>query len=75
MITIFLDEKKIKERRLKKQNGIKNVPLQRVCSKPHNLICNLPGVKGTTRMAKTPLKCWSCVMDDEILSIILQQTN
>lgn len=73
---LFFGREKSKGRKpLEKTKWNKNPPSQRVRSKSHNLIRKLPGVIGAARMAKTPFECWSCIMDDEIMGIIVQQTN
>lgn len=71
----FGREKSKGKKPLEKTKWNKNPSSQRVRSKPHNLIRKLPGVIGAARMAKTPLESWSCIMDDEIMGIIVQQTN
>lgn len=53
----------------------KTSPSQRVRSKSHNIIKKLPGVIGAAKAAQTPLECWSCLMTDDILNIIVQYTN
>lgn len=71
----FGREKSKGKKPLEKTKWNKNPPSQRVRSKPHNIIRKLPGVIGTAKLAKTPLECWSCIMDDEIMGIIVQHTN
>lgn len=53
----------------------KNVPSTRVRAKPHNILKKLPGVIGEARNARTPLACWSNLMTDDILELILHYTN
>ncbi|KAL3278237.1 hypothetical protein HHI36_013575 [Cryptolaemus montrouzieri] len=41
----------------------------------HYITKRLPGVIGEAKTARTPLECWSQLVSDEILEIIVQSTN
>lgn len=51
------------------------LPVQNVRTRSHNIVTHLPGVKGAARNAKTVLSCWSAFFDDEMLNIIVGNTN
>lgn len=53
----------------------KNAPPRNVRTRAHNIVTHLPGVKGDARLAKTPLECWKNFFTDDILEIIVRNTN
>ncbi|XP_050314861.1 piggyBac transposable element-derived protein 4-like [Anthonomus grandis grandis] len=51
------------------------MPVQNVRTRLHNIVSHLPGVKGAARNARSVLACWSAFFDDDILNLIVSNTN
>ncbi|XP_049857934.1 piggyBac transposable element-derived protein 4-like [Schistocerca gregaria] len=50
-------------------------PSQKVRFRAHNIIRKLPGPIAAAKALRTPFECWNCLVDDDILSIIVLYTN
>lgn len=48
---------------------------QAVRTRRANIIMHLPGVKAYAKNAKTTLECWQLSFDEDILNIIVTNTN
>ncbi|KAJ8960119.1 hypothetical protein NQ314_006100 [Rhamnusium bicolor] len=53
----------------------KHFPSKNVRSRSENIITYLPGVKGDTKKLKSPIDIWKCFIDDDILDMIVENTN
>lgn len=50
-------------------------PKKSVRTRQSNIVLRLPGVKPYGKDAKTPLDCWNLFIDQQILDIIVENTN
>lgn len=48
---------------------------RRVRTPRHNIVTHLPGVKGVTRNAKTPVEAWMLFFPPDVLELIVNYTN
>ncbi|KAK9685546.1 hypothetical protein QE152_g37956 [Popillia japonica] len=46
---------------------LKKVTPKNVCTRSPNIISHLPGPKGQTKSATTPLAAWNCMISDNII--------
>lgn len=53
----------------------KVMPPQNVRTISHNLVTHLPGVTVRARGKNTPIDCWKCFFDEEVVDIIVENTN
>lgn len=50
-------------------------PRQAVRTSSHNIMTHLPGVKQVANNAKTALQCWELLLPDELIVVIVENTN
>lgn len=50
-------------------------PAQKVRTPSHNIVRDLPGVRGAAKGAKSVIACWGAFFDDDLLNIIVTNTN
>lgn len=53
----------------------KHPPNKNVRVRAYNIVNHLPGVIGNAKNQTTPLECWQCLIDKNILDLILENTN
>lgn len=53
----------------------KTKPVTNVRTRAHNIISHLPGVKGSAKEAKSPLDCWKSQITNDMLELIVTNTN
>lgn len=50
-------------------------PPKNVRTRSCNIITHLPGTRGKARTVKTPQECWDCLVDEEMINMIVVNTN
>ncbi|KAJ8949217.1 hypothetical protein NQ314_008277 [Rhamnusium bicolor] len=53
----------------------KYFPPKNMRTRSENIITHLPGVKGDIKKLKSPIDIWKCFVDNEILDMIVENTN
>lgn len=53
----------------------KHAPSTSVRTRRQNIVIHLPGAKGTAKNLVDPLQCWSAIFTNDMLDIIVQNTN